>query len=173
MRETAGSLRVYFVLVGVLGGASNLSNLVRAPWSIRSIGSALGVVLACALVYAGIKLNDLLVSTPARLEQLVIAEMAVSVLNVVLVALLFRPAFAQVALSLVVSVAIGLYLLSAIRRLAADAVAAPTPVNAQAEPGPAATWHTDPTTRHELRYWNGSAWTEHVSDAGVVATDPI
>jgi hypothetical protein len=32
-------------------------------------------------------------------------------------------------------------------------------------------WYPDPTTRHELRYWNGTAWTEHVSDAGVAAVE--
>ncbi len=34
-------------------------------------------------------------------------------------------------------------------------------------------WFTDPTTRHELRYWNGSEWTEHVSDRGTASTDPL
>ncbi|HTU38926.1 MAG TPA: DUF2510 domain-containing protein [Acidimicrobiales bacterium] len=33
-------------------------------------------------------------------------------------------------------------------------------------------WLTDPTGRHEKRYWSGSAWTEHVNDAGVPGTDP-
>lgn len=37
----------------------------------------------------------------------------------------------------------------------------------------AAAWHPDPTGRHQLRYWNGSEWTEHVSDNGVQATDPV
>lgn len=34
-------------------------------------------------------------------------------------------------------------------------------------------WATDPHGRHELRYWNGTGWTEHVSDNGVQTTDPI
>jgi hypothetical protein len=33
-------------------------------------------------------------------------------------------------------------------------------------------WLIDPTRRHEKRYWSGSEWTEHVSDAGVPGTDP-
>lgn len=37
----------------------------------------------------------------------------------------------------------------------------------------AAAWHPDPTGQHELRYWDGSQWTEHVSDGGVVSTDPL
>jgi uncharacterized protein (AIM24 family) len=34
-------------------------------------------------------------------------------------------------------------------------------------------WHPDPTGRHELRYWDGSAWTDHVADRGVQAMDPL
>jgi Protein of unknown function (DUF2510) len=36
-----------------------------------------------------------------------------------------------------------------------------------------ADWLADPTGRHELRYWDGSRWTEHVSDAGVTGQDPV
>jgi hypothetical protein len=35
-----------------------------------------------------------------------------------------------------------------------------------------ASWQPDPTGRHQHRYWDGTAWTEHVADAGVAATDP-
>jgi len=34
-------------------------------------------------------------------------------------------------------------------------------------------WHPDPQGRHELRYWDGAKWTDHVSDSGVTATDPV
>lgn len=33
-------------------------------------------------------------------------------------------------------------------------------------------WLTDPSGRHEHRYWSGSAWTEHVTDGGVPGLDP-
>lgn len=33
-------------------------------------------------------------------------------------------------------------------------------------------WQTDPTGRFEHRYWDGSAWTDNVSNAGVTSTDP-
>ncbi|GAA4804368.1 AIM24 family protein [Nocardioides caeni] len=36
-----------------------------------------------------------------------------------------------------------------------------------------AAWHPDPTGRHEMRYWDGTRWTEHVSDAGVQSTSPV
>jgi uncharacterized RDD family membrane protein YckC len=35
-----------------------------------------------------------------------------------------------------------------------------------------ARWAADPLGRHEYRYWDGSQWTEHVSDNGIVGTDP-
>jgi len=34
-------------------------------------------------------------------------------------------------------------------------------------------WHTDPTGRHQLRYWDGRAWTAHVSNSGVSSTDAL
>jgi hypothetical protein len=34
-----------------------------------------------------------------------------------------------------------------------------------------ASWLPDPSGTHELRYWNGSAWTEHVSDRGTTGVD--
>lgn len=36
-----------------------------------------------------------------------------------------------------------------------------------------AAWHPDPTGRHELRYWDGSKWTDHISNRGVTSTDPV
>jgi hypothetical protein len=33
-------------------------------------------------------------------------------------------------------------------------------------------WQADPTGKHDHRYWDGSAWTEHVADAGVAGVDP-
>lgn len=36
-----------------------------------------------------------------------------------------------------------------------------------------ADWHPDPTGRHELRYWDGAQWTEHVSDQGKTSTSPM
>lgn len=34
-------------------------------------------------------------------------------------------------------------------------------------------WFPDPTGRHDHRWWDGAAWTAHVADAGVAATDPL
>jgi hypothetical protein len=34
-------------------------------------------------------------------------------------------------------------------------------------------WVADPSGRHELRFWDGEAWTEHVSDGGTRTVDPV
>jgi Protein of unknown function (DUF2510) len=34
-------------------------------------------------------------------------------------------------------------------------------------------WQPDPSGRHEYRYWDGSAWTDDVSDAGATSLDPL
>jgi len=34
-------------------------------------------------------------------------------------------------------------------------------------------WHPDPSGAHELRYFDGVAWTDHVSDRGAVGVDPL
>ncbi|MFM2115445.1 MAG: hypothetical protein RI908_1186 [Actinomycetota bacterium] len=55
------------------------------------------------------------------------------------------------------------------------ASAAPSTVATTAAAGtpsvPAA-WYKDPSGRYELRYWNGTAWTEHVARGGQQFTDP-
>lgn len=35
-----------------------------------------------------------------------------------------------------------------------------------------AEWKPDPSGQHEWRYWDGAMWTDQVSDAGRVSTDP-
>jgi hypothetical protein len=54
----------------------------------------------------------------------------------------------------------------AVQPQAAPAAAAP------ATPAVPANWYADPSGRFELRYWDGNAWTEHVSRAGQQYTDP-
>jgi Protein of unknown function (DUF2510) len=36
---------------------------------------------------------------------------------------------------------------------------------------PAADWYPDPRAGHELRYWDGAAWTDHVADGGQASVD--
>jgi hypothetical protein len=39
--------------------------------------------------------------------------------------------------------------------------------------GDEAGWYPDAAGRHELRYWDGGAWTDNVSDKGVAGTDLV
>ena len=55
---------------------------------------------------------------------------------------------------------------------AASAAAATPTTSAPATPSVPAGWYADPAGRYELRYWDGSAWTEHVSRGGQQYTDP-
>jgi len=57
-------------------------------------------------------------------------------------------------------------------RQRADDDSTTTPPDPAAVPLHAPSWLGDPTLRHELRYWNGGAWTDWVSDGGRTATDP-
>ena len=41
------------------------------------------------------------------------------------------------------------------------------------EGAPPPGWLRDPMGRHEFRYWDGTTWTEHVSDAGAASVDPL
>ncbi len=41
------------------------------------------------------------------------------------------------------------------------------------ERGRSPDWLPDPTGRHDLRYWDGSEWTVHVSTSGAQSIDPL
>ncbi len=34
-------------------------------------------------------------------------------------------------------------------------------------------WHPDPSGKHDLRFWDGERWTDHVSSAGQQRRDPL
>jgi hypothetical protein len=57
------------------------------------------------------------------------------------------------------------------RRLLPAPAAQPVTTWGQAS-GPAG-WFADPGGRHELRYWDGQRWTEHVSDRGTQGVNPV
>lgn len=65
------------------------------------------------------------------------------------------------------------YLLSIRPQL--DRVAARPGVGAAQAPAvaPQPGWYPDPHARHELRWFDGLRWTEHVSDGGVTATETV
>jgi len=50
---------------------------------------------------------------------------------------------------------------------------APGPVLPVGTPLAAPGWFADPARRHQVRYWDGTAWTENVSDDGITGVDPL
>jgi hypothetical protein len=60
---------------------------------------------------------------------------------------------------------------------APEPAASTTEPNATAEPAapaePPADWYADPAGHHQFRYWDGSAWTDHVADNGQASVDPL
>ncbi|MCW2751226.1 MAG: hypothetical protein JWR83_2336 [Aeromicrobium sp.] len=38
---------------------------------------------------------------------------------------------------------------------------------------PPPSWYLDPTKRHQLRFWDGLQWTDHVASAGLGGVDPV
>ncbi|MGI8756323.1 MAG: DUF2510 domain-containing protein [Acidimicrobiales bacterium] len=50
-------------------------------------------------------------------------------------------------------------------------VAESLPAGSSEPPPPG--WAPDPAGRHELRYWDGGTWSDHVSDRGVQAIDHL
>lgn len=53
---------------------------------------------------------------------------------------------------------------------AAAPAMAPAPAAAASTPPG---WHSDPTRRHQHRYWDGWQWTPNVADNGTPGTDPV
>jgi hypothetical protein len=55
----------------------------------------------------------------------------------------------------------------------AQPTAPPGGFPAVADAAGGAGWHADPARRHEYRFWDGAGWTEHVTDQGAHAVDPL
>jgi hypothetical protein len=52
-------------------------------------------------------------------------------------------------------------------------MSSPPPQIAPVIPPSPRAWLADPAGRHELRYWDGTKFTEHVYDAGKITIDPL
>jgi hypothetical protein len=74
MRETVRSLRAYFILSALVGGAVNVAALLREGTS--ALGLVIGLIglgFAIAYLYAGLRLPRLLATAPHRVTGLLIA----------------------------------------------------------------------------------------------------
>ncbi len=61
---------------------------------------------------------------------------------------------------------------TSVTEVAATVEPAPAEQAAASAAGAPAGWYSDPSSRFELRYWDGNQWTEHVSRTGQQYTDP-
>ena len=52
----------------------------------------------------------------------------------------------------------------------APGVAVPQPAVGAAQPP---NWYPDPAGHHQMRFWDGTTWSSHVSDGGVQSEDPL
>ena len=130
MRETVGSLRVYFILSGIAGVFSALRiNLLNAD-IIGAIVELITIAFSLAFVYVGFALSRLLKSSASHIATLLYASAGWSVFAFLL-SILAGPS-AVALLILILSLLIVWYLLKNVRRLAGEAQAAPSepPVSA-------------------------------------------
>lgn len=178
MRESVRSIRTYFFIVGIVGGGAAVLNLLQLRLGFQTLMSLLALGLAAAFLYVAIRFNDLLVSSPDRIQQLVLANASIGTVNILVTTLItlnrsavFWVALAYVAAVLAMLWGIAYYLITNVRRL--SAVAQTPAVSEQPDPASVvpAGWHPDPAGRYPFRYWDGASWTQHVSVDGRVEND--
>jgi hypothetical protein len=129
MKETAKSLRAYFIIVGVLGVYMNATGLLALPGVLLMAIEGISLVFALAYLYFGAVLPSLLRAGTERIYVVLAANAAVTVVQALL--LLVAPnVFALVICA--VGIAICAYLYFNVKRLAAEARALPA-----AQPGAA------------------------------------
>jgi hypothetical protein len=135
MRETVGSLRAYFIIAGSLSalGAINSFNHVRDLGELLdgNLSFMLWINIAAALAFgigfvlAGVQLKSALATRATWIETMLFAMIGMLALQTA--SLLFLSDFAPgtaVMLPLALRLAVDLYLLRSVRRLAAEVLAA-------------------------------------------------
>jgi len=123
MRETVRSLRIYFILSGLLSGGMNLTSLLQGASGAVAAFALVGVGFAVAYLYVGIALPQLLTKAPARVTNVLIA-------GAVFLALLFlldllSGMTGRTLPMVLVGLLITWYLFVNVRRLAAESQRAP------------------------------------------------
>lgn len=121
MKETVGSLKAYFIVVGLLGGIGSVALLIQAQGNVAFIASGLvSLGLSIGYFYIGLVLRKLLVQSP---------QVITTVLQVSLISLLVNFALGlsdgfQVneGFRTAIGLFIVLYLLNNVKRLSAEAI---------------------------------------------------
>lgn len=130
MKETVGSLRLYFIIVGVVSGFLNSTALIVSSTILGALLALVGCALSVGFLYAGIKMPVLLATQPMRIKQLIFANIGVIALVAVINVL---SGYVQGLASAGIGLTISAYLLSSVKRLAAQAAAEAEVVPASVE----------------------------------------
>lgn len=77
MKETKKSLKVYFMVVGVLNVIFGITSVAMAQGMLNKILSALFLVLGIMFIYYGVKLYDYMQSSPKTLVNFVLISLAI------------------------------------------------------------------------------------------------
>lgn len=129
MRETVRSLRVYFILTGLIGGASNLASVIRGESAVGAVLSLISLAFSIGYLYAGIRLRPLLATGARQIYVLLVGGVVwlALLLGLALVAGSAGALWPIVVLGLLISG----YLYVNVRRLASETGApAPAPAGA-------------------------------------------
>lgn len=77
MKESKKSLKIYFIIVGILGALSGINLLIIYPEFLIKVFGIVTIVLAIMFLYYGIKLYDYLQNSPKTLINFVVIALAI------------------------------------------------------------------------------------------------
>jgi CBS domain containing-hemolysin-like protein len=119
MKESVGSLRAYFIVVGLLSGYDNYQLLTVASGNIILLVLGLiGMALSIASLYIGISLPKLLVESPKLITTVLLCALGFLVVTSLLI--LSLGAITAALIRLVIGSLIIWYLFNSVRRLSAE-----------------------------------------------------
>lgn len=123
MQETPRSLRIYLVLVGVLGTVVTLPGVFSVEGGIIGrLISLVGTAIAVGYAWAGFTFETTIVEHPRRIEQVLFAGLGFAIV-MALIVIIFAPGteetYGVVGRALLVTL-ITLYLLKNVRRIARE-----------------------------------------------------
>lgn len=121
MKETVGSLKAYFIVVGLLGGIGSVALLIQAQGNAAFIVSGLvSLGLSIGYFYIGVVLRKLLVKSP----QLITTVLYISLISLLVNLVLGLSDGFQVneGFRSAIGLFIVLYLLNSVKRLSAEAI---------------------------------------------------
>lgn len=117
LQETPKSVRAYFILVGTISILSNLAALLQDNQRTVVMGlAALGLVVAGGFFYCGLRMYSLLKEAPQQIGVVLFASIGLSAIFLAL--LISYGANAGDLVWSVITIAIDVYLIRQVRRLA-------------------------------------------------------